>query len=342
MATLRDIAEKANVSPATVSRILNNDDTLSVTEKTRETVLKVAQDLNYIKKKTVEQPTTIGIFQWFSLFQELEDPYYQDIRLGIEKYCARQQLEVVRAFQSDSNYMESLKGVQALICIGKFLEDQIHKLRSITDNIIFIDMKTSRIICNTIVLDFKQAVTDALDYLTGLGHTHIAYLGGQEYLQDDTIYFEERKDIFIRYCEEHNICYQPYLMEQEFSAESGYQMTLELIRQGKIPTAIFAASDPIATGAMRALYEQGYRIPDDVSVMGFDDNNSSAFTTPPLTTVHAPAKLMGEYAAYYVTQLARDTSIENKLPIRLTLPCSLAIRQTCAKPRKDRMNYVEK
>lgn len=337
VATLKDIAQKANVSPATVSRILNNDETLSVTEKTRETVLKVAQDLNYIKKKLSNPSIVIGIFQWYSLFQELEDPYYQDIRIGIEEYCANQDIEVIRTFRSDSNYMESLKGVQALICIGKFPEEQLRMFKTITDNVIFIDMKTSRIICNTIILDFKHAVTDALDYLTGLGHTHIAYLGGTEYLQDDTIYYDERKDTFISYCKAHDICYQPYLMDGEFSAESGYQMTLDLIRQGNMPTAIFAASDPIATGAMRALYENGYKIPDDISVMGFDDIHSSAFTTPPLTTVHAPAKLMGKYAAHYVTHLAKDISIEDRLPIQLALPCRLSIRQTCGKPRNTQI-----
>lgn len=335
MATIKEIAEKANVSPATVSRILNNDDTLSVTDKTRETVLKIAQDLNYIKKRSSSQQVTVGIFQWFSLFQELEDPYYQDIRLGIEKYCAKEQIEVVRVFQSDSNYMDALKGVQALICIGKFPLKQIPLFQEITDNVIFIDMKMPRIICNTIALDFRQAVTDALDYLTKLGHTHIAYLGGRECLEDNTIYFEERKDTFVHYCEAHGICYQPYLMEREFSAQSGYQMMLELIEKGTVPTAVFAASDPIATGAMSALYEKGYKIPEDVSVMGFDDISASAFTTPPLTTVHAPAKHMGEYAAYYITQLAKNTAIEYKTPVQLTLPCTLTIRQTCGSPRQS-------
>lgn len=86
MATIKDIAQKASVSAATVSRILNQDDTLSVTDETKQRVLKVAQELNYTKhlKNTVEKSISIGIFQWYSVFQELEDPYYQAIRVGIE------------------------------------------------------------------------------------------------------------------------------------------------------------------------------------------------------------------------------------------------------------------
>ena len=119
MATIKDIAQKASVSAATVSRILNQDDTLSVTDETKQRVLKVAQELNYTKhlKNTVEKSISIGIFQWYSVFQELEDPYYQAIRVGIEKYCADHNIHVVRAFQSDCNYPDTLKDLQGLIVL---------------------------------------------------------------------------------------------------------------------------------------------------------------------------------------------------------------------------------
>ena len=151
------------------------------------------------------------------MFEELEDPYYQSIRVGIEKYCANHQIRVIRCFHSDSDYKDLLKDVAALICIGKFNEHQMKSFTSITPNVIFLDMKTARIQSTTICLDFKQAVIDALDYLSKrLGHTQIAYLGGKEYLQDNTIYFEERKETFIQYCEKNRITYEPYLKEREF------------------------------------------------------------------------------------------------------------------------------
>ena len=197
MATLKDIAKRAGVSSATVSRILNQDETLSVTPQTRERVQEIARELNYKKKSSPSSKTIIGIFQWVTLFQELEDPYYQAIRSGIERYCMTENLEIRRAFQSDPDYMNTLRGVQGLICIGKFNDKQIQLFESITPNVIFVDMQTSKINCNTISLDFEQAVVDALNYLTSLGHTSIAYLGGKEYLNDDTVYFEQRKDTFI-------------------------------------------------------------------------------------------------------------------------------------------------
>ena len=342
MATIKDIAEKAKVSSATVSRILNQDESLSVTEQTRERVLKIAKELHYIKKKSTSNSTgkntssdtVIGIFQWYSMFEELEDPYYQSIRVGIEKYCANHQIRVIRCFHSDSDYKDLLKDVAALICIGKFNEHQMKSFTSITPNVIFLDMKTARIQSTTICLDFKQAVIDALDYLSKrLGHTQSAYLGGKEYLQDNTIYFEERKETFIQYCEKNRITYEPYLKEREFSAESGYVMMNELIKEGNLPTAVFAASDPIAIGAIRSLYEHGLKVPSDVSVMGFDDISVASFSTPPLTTIHAPAEFMGEYAAHFICTMAKGEFLEYQVPVRLTLPCELKIRKSCTYPK---------
>ncbi|MFR9000823.1 MAG: LacI family DNA-binding transcriptional regulator [Anaerobutyricum soehngenii] len=264
--------KKAGVSSATVSRILNQDETLSVTTKTRERVLEIAQELNYKKKTAPSSKTVIGIFQWVTLFQELEDPYYQAIRSGIERYCMTENLEIRRAFQSDPDYINALHDVQGLICIGKFNAEQIQLFESITPNVIFVDMQTSKINCNTISLDFEQAVIDALDYLSDLGHTSIAYLGGKEYLNDDTVYFEQRKDTFIRYCKEHHITYEPYLKETEFSADAGYQMMMELIDAGTLPSAVFAASD-LSYWAMR--YQKGYAHSGGYFVV--DDNVARSF-----------------------------------------------------------------
>ncbi len=335
MATLKDIAARAGISAGAVSRILNQDETLNVTPKTRERVYQIANELGYHKKNAPSPNTTIGIFQWFSQFQELQDPYYQSIRMGIEKYCADKKLEVIRTYKSDSNYKDTLKNIRALICIGKFDDAQIKEFQSLAPYVLFVDMKTKRIHCNTICLDFPQAVTDAMDYLYELGHRKIAYLGGKEILQDQSVYYEERKESFITYCETHQITYKPYLKESGFSSEDGYQMTLELIRDNQLPTAIFAASDPIALGAMKALTESQIRIPEDISVMGFDDINLAAYTQPALTTIHAPATFMGEYAAHYIYMLSRAASIEYQTPVRLVLPCELVIRDSCA-PIKDK------
>ncbi|MDO4168839.1 MAG: LacI family DNA-binding transcriptional regulator [Lachnospiraceae bacterium] len=334
MATLKDIAELAQVSPATISRILNNDQTLSVTAETREKVLTIAKKLGYEKKakhnKQQKSTITIGIFQWYSMFQELEDPYYQAIRNGIEARCADLNVRVIRIFKTDQDYEKQLSKVDGLVCIGKYSPKSIAYFQKITDHLIIADMYSSRIYFNSITIDFHQAVYDIMDYLVSLGHRKIAYLGGIEYVGDD-IYFEQRKVLFIEYCMKHNLEYEPYLIEGEFTAESGFQMMTQLIQSNQVPTAIFAASDPIAIGAMRALHKAGIIIPDDISIIGFDDISVASFTNPPLTTVHAPAETMGKIATNFLCQSIYGQSEET--PVQVVLPCKLIIRDSCGKAR---------
>ena len=180
MATIKDIAESAGVSSATVSRILNNDSTLNVSPETRQRVLDAANALNYKKKSRISNKSTytIGIVQWFSPQQELEDNYYLLIRQGIEDFCMQNCIHVVRTYKADVNYMDSLKSVDALICVGKFSNGEVKRFRELTSNIIFLDMPVDDTSVSTITLDFDHAIKTGMNYLTSLGHTNIILIVG--------------------------------------------------------------------------------------------------------------------------------------------------------------------
>ena len=113
MATIKDIASAAGVSAAAVSRILNNDETLNVSPETRQKVLDTARELHYVKRgrPSVKSLFTLGIIQWFSSQQELEDNYYLLIRQGIEDYCLSHNIQIVRTNKSDIKYIDVLKDV---------------------------------------------------------------------------------------------------------------------------------------------------------------------------------------------------------------------------------------
>lgn len=327
MATIKDIAAMAKVSSATVSRVLNNDATLKVPLETRQLVWDAAQALDYQKKqKNITASYTIGIVQWYTLQQEIDDPYYLSIRQGVEEYCRHHEIHVIRTFKEDLNQTASLGNVDGLLCIGKFNQKEIAQFKKISSNIIFLDMTTPRIEDTTISLDFKEAMHDVVMHLQQLHIHNVAYLGGKEYIDQETVYEDTRKVKFAYFCQQKNIKFQLY--EGTFTKESGYQMTLELILNNKLPQAIFAASDPIAIGALRALQEHNINVPQDISIIGFDDIKDASFTTPPLTTVFAPAFEMGEYGALLVHR-----NLHQKTPLKILLPCILIERESCQKQK---------
>lgn len=334
MATIKDIAKIANVSTAAVSRILNMDETLNVSPETRQKVLDTAQKLNYVKRNrpAVKAAFTLGIVQWFSSQQELEDSYYLLIRQGIEDYCFSNNIQIVRTYKSDRNYAEALKEVDCLICIGKFSTKEVRFFEEMKPSILFLDMPVDNPKISTVTMDFEQAVAEGLRYLASLGHRDIGFLTGQEFVDGDQLYPDYRKAAFIQYCEAHGINYRPYLREGSFLIDSGYKMMSELIDSDTLPTAVFAASDPIALGAMKALSEQGLSVPGDVSVIGFNDIRIAEFTVPPLTTIHAPAYHMGRYGASMLHHIIHE---ELGTALKVKLPCELVVRNSCKRISSD-------
>lgn len=329
MATIKDIAIEAGVSPAAVSRILNDDETLSVPVETKRKVMDAAKKLQYNKKKkkTQDNHFQLGIVQWYSAEEELQDRYYLLIRQGIEDFCLKNSITIVRVFRTDTDYAEILKNVDGLICIGKFNKKDVENFIRISKNIVFLDMPVDNQEITSLTMDFKQAVYDALDYLTELGHTRIAFLGGKEYVGKNELVPDERRRAYISYMKKKKLEYKSFMKEEEFTTMSGYRMMNALLETEEIPTAVFTANDAIAFGAMKAITEKGFTIPNDISLVGFNDSEMCEFVTPSLTTIHAPAYEMGQHGAnliYVSSNLSIDT------PLKVKIPCKLVKRDSCA------------
>ena len=146
MATIKDIAEKAGVSQATVSRVLNQDMTLSVSEDTRSRILRIAEDLHYQKKsrKTAPQPVEdfhkIVIFEWYTREEELDDLYYYAIRMGLEKQAQELGYEIFRIFNNDD--WSLIQEADGIVALGKFSPKTIRDLESYGKPLIFVDSNT--------------------------------------------------------------------------------------------------------------------------------------------------------------------------------------------------------
>ena len=343
MATLKDIAAESGVSIGAVSRILNHDASLGVPPETRQRVFDTARRLGYRKparkkkKKTTDRNTFImGIVQWFSAQEELMDHYYLQIRQGIEDFCVQHGIEIRRAFRSDADYMKELEGVGGLVCIGKFSEKEADAFIKHCSNIVFLDMEVDRPDVTTITLDFAGAVREALDYLEQAGHRRIAYIGGREYTSDGKLVTDKRRETYISCRKEKGSLQQEYLLEGDYSSASGYRIMQGLIaavdggsdKDGQkltLPTAVFCASDNIAFGVMRAILDSGLKVPEDISVIGFDDVEMASFCSPSLTTIHAPAYDMGQHGANFVYAAS---NLITKTALKIGIPCRMVVRES--------------
>lgn len=298
MATIKDIAVKAGVSIATVSRVLNYDSSLSVSDDTRKRIFEIAEELSY-KKKSLKKTaaTKIGIIHWYTEKEELNDLYYMSIRLGIEQRCEQQDVQVMNYY----NNIEAMKSedLQGIIAVGKFSKQQVEELSAMTNHVVFVDSNPDEDRFDAIIIDFEKVTKNVLAHFIQKGHKKIGYLGGRETFKDQTAQIEDmREKAFKSYMMDAKLYNERHLYIGEFSVEDGYKLMKKAIKElgDKLPSAFFAANDLLAIGALRALHEEGIAVPDRVSIIGVDDLSVSKYVFPALTTVKVYTEIMGETA----------------------------------------------
>ncbi|WP_298840794.1 LacI family DNA-binding transcriptional regulator, partial [uncultured Clostridium sp.] len=294
MVTIKDIANSAGVSIATVSRVLNFDDKLNVTDITKQRIFQVAEELNYVKKndkKTRKSTFKVAIANWYTEKEEVLDPYYLSIRLAVEKKCASENIEVVKL---SPLFNIGLKEVDGIIAIGKFGIRELEKLKTVSESIVFVDSSPQSDIYDSVVCDLKYATINIINYLEKLGHKNIGFISGREYINEGKDIFVDRRE--RTYKEEmrlRGIDYETNLYIGKFTPQSGYELMKKALEDKNNITAYIVANDSMAIGAYRAISEAGFRIPEDISVISYNDNITSQFIVPPLTTVKIYMEFMG-------------------------------------------------
>jgi LacI family transcriptional regulator len=332
MVTIKDIAKLAGVSIATISRVLNQDASLNVTDDTRKKILDIAEELGY---KTVKQRTKnifnrikIGVIHWYSQNEELGDPYYLLIAMGIEKECFNKQIEMVTIFKNGDRYITSeLNDLDGVIAIGKFSKEDVEEFAAYSNNIVFVDFSPNEKQYDSVVVDFSKALTEVLEYFQERGHSSIGYIGGVEYVgHKKEIIADERLTAYQEFMKK-NEQYNPQLIHLgRFTSEGGHNLMRDAIEKGNLPTAFFIASDSMAIGAIQALYEANINVPDDVSIIGFNDIPTSKYLVPSLSTVKVYTEFMGVTS---VQMLLERINEGREIPKKVIVPFELTIRESC-------------
>lgn len=331
MATLKDIAELVGVSTATVSRVLNYDETLSVAETTKKKIFKAASELNYQKtsKRSQRSDKKIAIVQWYTETEELDDIFYYTIRLGVERQAEEEGYRVVRVFHSVD--LGNEKDLLGIIAIGKFSANQIEQLKKYHQNICFVDFDALSQNLDCVVIDFETAVRTVGNYFVEHGHEAIGFIGGEEVYSDGSpVPVDPRETFFKQYLKEQGLYQEQFFYKGNFNVQSGQEMMEAAITQHgeQLPTAFFAANDPIAIGAIRALKAANIAVPQRVSIIGFNDISTAQYVDPALSTVRIYTERMGEMAVHLLLRQISYGLNGGIIAQKLTVSTELVIRDS--------------
>ena len=332
--TIDDVAKRAGYSKATVSAVLNDMDT--VKESTREKIRAVMEELNYRPRTTARngfkpsKARTLGL-----IIKELDNPYYAQILAGARSYAHDKGYTVLSAssegdYEAEKDIVEALKAkdVDGLIIIPLLgaKTDLSYLFDLMRRNFPFVLLEEIwGVQASVIDVNNVDASKRAVQYLIEQGHTRIAHFAGPEY----SMHSEERiEGIRMAYSESHLIFDERIIVPVGAYLEDGYRKGLKYVEENRdrLPTAITCYNDLVAIGLMRALAELGVRVPDDVSVMGYDDIDILDYLPLPLTSMRVPKYEMGRKAA---EMLIEHIESNKKLPPRkIYLEAELVIRKS--------------
>lgn len=309
MVTIREIARAVGVSASTVSRVLNYDETLSVSPTKRQAIIETAEALNYSTPRNraraqaaapvpAADTARIAFIHFLDPEEEFADPYYVGVRLGIERKCRAERLEIDKFYPSEGFADAAvLRNAAGVIVVGRHTEDEVAWIAGNNANVVFADYTPPGERFDSVHIDLYYATIRLLDALYATGYRKIAFVGVQETRWSRCVpMVDKRYPAYIEWTEAHGL-YQPDLcLLGDLRVDSGYELTQRLLELPERPEVIVTSNDNMAIGAYRAVAEKGLSIPADIAIASFNDIPVAQFLTPPLSTVKIHAEHIGEAA----------------------------------------------
>lgn len=343
MATLKDIAKIAEVSQATVSRVLNQDPTLNVADETRQRILRTADELGY---RTVRQrygalreeegeksrgersaaEKRIGIAQMFEREELLEDIYYMMLRSLVDESCFERKWATVTLLRDAGGHFVKNDDLplDGIVAIGRFTQTEIADFHEYTDNIVFLDSSPDDEKYYSIVPNYHLAIRQVLGCFEKHGARKVAYLGSI-YTYGDTkqLSVDPRFYYYKHSLLEEGRFDQGLVIDCEMNSKSSYEAVKAYLDSGReLPDAIFASSDAVAPGLLKALREYEIPVPGRVGIITFNNTNFSRFSEPPLSSIEVYMKESADAATVCMELLWRN----RRHPKKITISCSLEER----------------
>lgn len=337
MVTLKDIAKKVGVSISTVSRVLNYDQTFSVSDAVRLKIYETAEELRYATKARVTNSSIkkkkIAMVMLYDETIELRDSYYIAIRICAKEEARRLGIEVKEYFLVSAEDKYSFTAFSGALVIGSLEQWHNHEnvrlaLLSSGIPLVFADFSPQDVsqIGDCIINNLDAVMQKVLDHFLSVGISQIGYIGARDYRIGDQLLHDQR---FIAF---QNILIAKGIYREEFvyrnngvTHQSGYQSVQHMIEDNNIPFGIFIENDTLAIGAIRALQERQVKVPDRLSIISCNDIPASEFLSIKLSTVALHNELIGSISMRTLIERIQTNRTEN---LTIIVPHELVLRDS--------------
>ncbi len=320
MATIKDVAKLAGVALSTASYALSGDSKVSA--ETKEKVLEAARQLNYQKNGFAmdlkrSRTNTIAL-----ILTDLSGPYYSELIRSIQDVTLSHSYDLIAC-----SSMGGKDSTAVRFLLEKRVDGAIVLAHNITDEILqaaagsrFPIVVMDRLIAGegliNVVVDGEQGGYSATRYLLEKGHNSIAYISGPANSYNNTLRYQG----YLRAMHEAGLEEKAkWKLSGSFIRDGGYKATKTMLMQGELPSAVFYANDEMAVGGMKAFEEGGISVPDEISVIGFDDIQLAEYIQPPLTTIRQPMYESGSLAGHLLFQKLNGETVNDFYKLKIEL-----------------------
>jgi DNA-binding LacI/PurR family transcriptional regulator len=328
-ATVKDVSQTAGVSTATVSRVLAGSD--EVSEDARQRVMDAAKSLNYqpnrnarnLRKSTASK---IGV-----IISDIQNPFFGSVVRGIEKITIKDDYTIILGNSDEDPEREKKliamlleEGVAGIVIVPTNVDqDNYNLLIGSGTPFVVVDRQLTLPDLDMVLVNGAAGAEKAVDHLVSLGHRKIGYVGGMKHLS----VMQEREQGYLAALKKHKLpLITEYLRQGNNRQDGGYAAVCELLSLEQPPTAILIANNLMTLGGLQAIHESGMEIPEQVSLVGFDDMDWAPSLRPPLTVVAQPAYEMGETAASILLDRIHNPE---QIHQTIVLDTHLIIRASC-------------
>lgn len=331
IATIKEIAAKAGYSPATVSRLLNNDLSLSTTAETRQKVMAVADELGYWhdhRRQKKRRQLRLALLYRISGKEQLQDEYFAFLRKTIIKEAKSEEI-ILKSFRRIDDLIDAAAAFNGFVGVGadKVTQKKLAALHKKLPAGVFIDINPAPRLFDSVKPNLKLTIQDALQKLVAAGYRRIGFIGGEGLNLNNIQQKDAREIAFREFTSLQGIKEAPVFIGGQFNVSTGYQLGKRVIDQvgNHLPDAFIIASDTLSVGVLQAFNEAGVMVPRDTAVISINNSEVANYVSPPLSSYNINQETLSRMALSLVRDLIKHPSRPH---VHLQVNTDLVVRKS--------------